>query len=169
MVKSILFLLSVMLLASDAQLSTVTKRYRVKKETVEFGRASNAVRRSSRGEGQRRIMKAKGGKEPKEEQEVWGDISPFSAEAESLSMGSMPLEPFQMEVSMSMKEIEEEEALDEETEEQTEEEEVESEPVPAPEPIGCNGDEYCPADMKCQCWLFCRFCFFPPCGTCVAN
>mmetsp|Transcript_31580 Transcript_31580/g.64153 ORF Transcript_31580/g.64153 Transcript_31580/m.64153 type:complete len:154 (-) Transcript_31580:213-674(-) len=37
-----------------------------------------------------------------------------------------------------------------------------------PEPIGCNGDHQCPADRPiCHCKLFCRFCFFPPCGTCV--
>ena len=163
MVKSMLFLLSVMLLASDAQLSTVTKRYRVKKESVEFGRVSSAVRRSSRGEGQRRILETKSGKADKEQDEL------SDAEAESFSMGSMPLESFQIEASMSMQEVEEEEPIEEEATEEDVEDEVESEPVPAPEPIGCNGDEYCPADMKCQCWLFCRFCFFPPCGTCVAN
>jgi|Transcript_15224 hypothetical protein len=53
------------------------------------------------------------------------------------------------------------------------EEETEPEPeieVLPNEPIGCNGNEYCPADQPvCECWLFCRFCFFPPCGTCVAE
>mmetsp|Transcript_14194 Transcript_14194/g.29880 ORF Transcript_14194/g.29880 Transcript_14194/m.29880 type:complete len:150 (-) Transcript_14194:359-808(-) len=38
----------------------------------------------------------------------------------------------------------------------------------APKPIGCIGDHQCPADKPvCYCRLFCRFCFFPPCGTCV--
>ena len=174
MVKSILLLASLMLIASDAQLSTVSKRYRTKQEQVEFGR-NNVVRRSSRGEGQRkRMMAAKGHKEPKEESSDLGDITPFSSEAGSMSM-SMALESFSFDVSMPMEAVEEsmsmaaEEIVEEPVEEVAEEEEVvvELTPVPAPEPIGCNGDEYCPADMKCQCWLFCRFCFFPPCGTCV--
>lgn len=171
-----------MLIASDAQLSTVSKRFRTKQEQVEFGR-NNVVRRSSRGEGQRkRMMAAKAHKEPKEEDASdLGDITPFSSEAGSMSM-SMALESFSFDVSMPMEAVEEsmsmaaEEIVDEPVEEVVEEEEAEEEevvveftPAPVPEPIGCNGDEYCPADMKCQCWLFCRFCFFPPCGTCVNN
>jgi hypothetical protein len=188
MVKSILLLLSVVLIASDAQLSTVSKRFRNKEqEQVEFGR-NNVVRKSSRGEGQRkRMLQAKGHKEPKEEgEDIPGtpeDITPLSA-AGSMSVSmSMGLDDFDFEVSMSMEDMSlpaEEDSMSlvvtEEVVEPVEEEVVEEEvvvelpvPEPEPEPIGCNGDEYCPADMKCQCWLFCRFCFFPPCGTCVAN
>jgi hypothetical protein len=65
---------------------------------------------------------------------------------------------------------EEKEVVEKEEEEvAVEEVDIDFTPVPVPERIGCNGDEYCPIDMQCQCWLFCRFCFFPPCGTCVAN
>lgn len=169
--KAILLLASLVLI--DAQLSTVSKRFRNKE--VEFGRP-NVVRKSSRGEGQRKRLLAKGEKEPKElkEEDIPEGIVPLSAAA-SMSMGE-----FDFDTSMSMEEMSltfEEDSLSmvvtEEPEEEVAEEEeevaVEVVPEPVPEPIGCNGDEYCPIDMHCQCWLFCRFCFFPPCGTCVAN
>lgn len=169
MVKSVLLAASLMLIASDAQLSTVSKRFRNTKE-VEFGR-TNVVRKSSRGEGQRKRLLAKSGKDPKDDAaSLTEDMTPFSAAA-SMSMGDFGFESMSMEMSVafedeSMSTVVVEEPVGEEDEEEVT---VELTPVPEPEPIGCNGDEYCPADMKCQCWLFCRFCFFPPCGTCVAN
>jgi hypothetical protein len=170
--KAILILASLVVI--DAQLSTVSKRFR-NKET-EFGRP-DVVRKSSRGEGRKRQLQAKVGKDPKKEEDGPEDapeeiITPLSA-AGSMSMGD-----FDFDTSMSMEEMsltfEEDSlsmvAIEEPAEEVVEEEVVpETLPEPVPEPIGCNGDEYCPIDMKCQCWLFCRFCFFPPCGTCVPN
>lgn len=170
MVKSVLLVASLMLIASDAQLSTVSKRFRNTKE-VEFGR-SNVVRKSSRGEGQRkRLLMAKHEKEHKDTgADLVEDMTPLSA-AGSMSMGDFDIDSMSMEMSVSF----EEEPMSVDVEEPQEEEAVEEEvsveftPVPEPEPVGCNGDEYCSADEKCQCWLFCRFCFFPPCGTCVPN
>lgn len=168
MVKSILVVLSVMLIASDAQLSTVSQRFRNNKDQVEFGRkASLTVRRSSRGQGRQRELEARA-----LEDEAHLDMtSSMSMHGDSnldisLSMYEnmsmyLPNES-SMSVFMSMNKVEEVPA----------DEEVAVVPAETPpptpeEPIGCNGDDYCPADMKCQCWLFCRFCFFPPCGTCV--
>jgi hypothetical protein len=169
MVKSILVVLSVMLIASDAQLSTVSQRFRNNKEQVEFGRkASMTVRKSSRGQGRKRELEAKALEENEAHLDTASSMSmhrdsdlDFSMSMyESMSM-YIPNES-SMSVPMSMNVVEEVPA----------DEEVGVVPAETPPPtpedsIGCNGDDYCPGDMKCQCWLFCRFCFFPPCGTCV--
>ena len=160
-----------MLIASDAQLSTVSKRFRNGREQAEFGRMS------SRDEGQRKLMLRQSVTISPDE------TIPLSATDGSMSMemeefdieASMPMNDMSMiiteEVAVEEDVVEEEEEVAEKEEEEVAVEEVDIgfTPVPVPERIGCNGDEYCPIDMQCQCWLFCRFCFFPPCGTCVAN
>ena len=162
MVKTILAVLSVMLIASDAQLSNVSKRFR-NREAIDFGRdAATIVRKSSRGEGQKRILEAKA-VDASMSMAAESDLTVFEFDF-SMSMSEELSLSVPAEESMSMiAEVEEEEETEVAVEEETP---ADSSPLTT---IGCNGDEYCPADMKCQCWLFCRFCFFPPCGTCVPN
>ncbi|KAL3786022.1 hypothetical protein HJC23_001419 [Cyclotella cryptica] len=167
MVKSILVALSVLLIASDAQLSTVSKRFRNNKEQGEFGRkAPTIVRKSSRGQGRKRELEAKAVKEDEIHLDATSSMSMGSDSEIDFSMSTyenMSISiPDASSVSMSMNAVEELPGEEEVVVLHTQT------PAPTPtDPIGCNGDEFCPEDMKCQCWLFCRFCFFPPCGTCV--
>ena len=145
---NIVFCLSMVLFATG-QLSTVPKRFRMENERTIFvdeidvkakkSNAGNEFGRSSLRNGRQLEM----------------DLS--------MSMPILPAEfEFSMSMSMSVPALETEAPTTSPTPSPT------GSPV-AQEPIGCNGDSYCPADMVCQCWLFCRFCFFPPCGTCVPN